>query len=190
MLSCQRSSREKWPSGLLPAVACQPAACEGKRKDIRASHTHGRTHDPIRQPHAHTRCVSHIPSTLQHMCTFLLSGPTMRVIIFLNTADTMHKTRASNRTHSTPLASHALSRARIVGRSPIWQHFCCLQRSHGFLISSTACCPRRARWSIQAMQYRASACNVPAQSVAASTRARAAAAAAACARRVLATEQP
>ena len=150
--SGQRSSREKWPSGLLPAVACQPATCGGNRKDLRASHTHGRTHDPIRQPYAHTRRVSHIPSIQQHMCTFLQFGPTMRVFTFLNTVDTMHKTRASDRTHSTSRASHAFFRARIVDRRPIWQHSCCLQRSLGCCIPFTASSSRRTWWSIQAMQ--------------------------------------
>ena len=148
----QRSSREKMAVWLLPAVACQPATCGGNRKDLRASHTHGRTHDPIRQPYAHTRRVSHILSIQQHMCTFLQLGPTMRVFTFLNTVDTMHKTRASDRTHSTSRASHAFFRARIVDRRPIWQHSCCLQRSLGCCIPFTASSPRRTWWSFPAVQ--------------------------------------
>ena len=181
---------KKWPSGLLPAVACQPATCGGNRKDLRASHTHGRTHDPIRQPYAHTRRVSHIPSIQQHMCTFLQIGPTMRVFTFLNTVDTMHKTRASDRTRSTSRASHAFFRARIVDRRPILQHSCYLQRSLGFCIPFTASSSRRTWWSIQAVQYGLSFIYTPTGSVATFARARAAAAAAACAQCVLAAAQP
>ena len=134
---------KKWPSGLLPAVACQTATCGGNRKDLRASHTHGRTHDPIRQPYAHARCVSHISNTLQHMCTLLQAGHTKRVITFLNTTSTMHALRAADRTNHTPHASHTFLRARTVDRWPIWQHLCCLQRSHGCCIPFTACSSRR-----------------------------------------------
>ena len=50
---------------------CQPAPCGGERQDERASHTRIRAHDTLGRPYAHTRCVSHISSTLQHKCTFV-----------------------------------------------------------------------------------------------------------------------
>ena len=105
-------SAEEWPIGLLPDAPCRPAPCGGKRQDERASHTRNRAHDPLGRPLAYTRYVSHIPSTLQHMCTFLQAWYTKRVTTFLSTASTMHELHTADRANHTPRASHTFLRAR------------------------------------------------------------------------------
>ena len=67
-----------------------------------APRTRTRAHEPHGRPYAYMRCVSHISSTMQHMCTFLQAWHTKRVTTFLNTASTMHELHTADRTNHAP----------------------------------------------------------------------------------------
>ena len=186
---------KKWPSGLLPAApcACQPALRGGKRNErtsaLRTRVSMHTTH-PAGRTRTHKRCVSHIFNTLQHKCTFLQAEHTMRVIIYLNTPSTVHKTRASKLFHRTLRTNGASLRARTASLKPKQQHFCCLQRSQCCTTSCSACRSCRDRNNIRAAQYSSPSPSASSKTEAPSVRARAEAAAAACARGITLARRP
>ena len=109
-----------------------PRQCTPPRLAHSLHRTRPRPHSAIRTRTQHVSCellaATHTHNTLHYTCTFLHPAHNKRVMIFLDTASTMHTPRTSSHFSYALRASPALFRTRILNREHKWQHLCFLLR--------------------------------------------------------------